>query len=577
MVDQIPVQRKVVEGMTEAARRNETVLAGQKRALEQAVNGAPLVAILTTIVETIEAQVSSGVMASILLLDRDGLHLRHGVAPNLPDEYNRAIDGAVIGPLAGSCGTAAYRRERVIVNDISTDPLWSEYRALALPHGLRACWSTPIMSSTGTVLGTFALYHRQTKFMPPPADLEIIDLLARTAALVIERYRETEDRIAAEAELKKAKEEAEQANRSKDQFLAMLAHELRNPLAPIVTALELARMRGDAQSGEQAVIERQVGHLVRLVEDLLDMARFTQGKMELKTEPLEMADVIARAIEIARPIIDERKHHLEVDIESNDLPVNGDPVRLAQVASNLIANAAKYTEPGGRISVRANREQNQIVLRVRDNGIGLTPEMQIRIFEAFVQEDDALRSAQGGLGLGLAIVRKLVQLHGGSVQAKSEGRGRGSEFTVRLPAGEERRNVEPVKEVTPMSAGANKRILIVDDNEDAAALLSHTLKRMGYQVAVAHDGVSGLRAASDFKPDVALLDISLPLINGYDLGKQIKALSGMDRVRLVAATGSGQMSDHERTIAAGFDAHLTKPISIRTLSRTLDELVKVSS
>ena len=575
MVDQIPVQRNVVEGMTDAARRNETILAGQKRALEQAVNGAPLADILTTIVETIENQVSSGVMASILLLDRDGLHLRHGVAPNLPDEYNRAIDGAVIGPLAGSCGTAAYRRERVIVNDISTDPLWSEYRAFALPHGLRACWSTPIMSSKGNVLGTFALYHRQTKFMPPAADLEVIDLLARTAALVIDRYRETEDRLKAEGELKKAKEEAEQANRAKDQFLAMLAHELRNPLAPIVTALELARMRGDAPSGEQAVIERQVGHLVRLVEDLLDMARFTQGKIDLKTERLEMADVIARAIEIARPIIDERKHHIEVDIQSDGLPVDGDPVRLAQVASNLIANAAKYTEPGGQILVRANREQNQIVLRVRDNGIGLTPEMQVRVFEAFVQEDDALRNAQGGLGLGLAIVRKLVQLHGGSVEAQSEGRGRGSEFIVRLPAGAERRRVDqPVNELTPMSAGANTRVLIVDDNEDAAALLSHTLKRMGYQVAVAHDGVSGLQAASDFRPDVALLDIALPLINGYDLGKQIKALSGMDRVRLVAATGSGQISDHERSSAAGFDAHLTKPISIRTLSRTLDELVK---
>jgi signal transduction histidine kinase/ActR/RegA family two-component response regulator len=553
---------------------SETILAGQKRALEQAVKGGPLPDVLATIVETIEDHVSSGVMASILLLDRDGLHLRHGAAPNLPDEYNRAIDGAVIGPSAGSCGTAAYRRERVIVNDISTDPLWGEYRAFALPHGLRACWSTPIMSTRGQVLGTFALYHTATKFTPPKEDFEVIDLLAHTAGLVIERYRESEDRLAAEANLRKAKEEAERANRGKDQFLAMLAHELRNPLAPIVTALELGRMRGDADpTGEQAVIERQVGHLVRLVEDLLDMARFTSGKIDIKKERVELRDIVARAVEMTRPLVQNRQHELEVDVPADALPVYGDPVRLAQVASNLIANAAKYTDPGGRISVRLSRERGHVVLRVRDNGIGLTEEMQARIFEPFVQDDEALLKSRGGLGLGLAIVRQLVDLHGGSVEAVSEGRGRGSEFTVRLPLGEERRRTETpaVKEPT-LHAGGDTRVLIVDDNEDAASLLSHTLKRMGYQVAVAHDGVSGLQLASDFRPDIALLDISLPKINGYDLGRQIRELRGLDRVRLVAATGSGQVSDRARTSAAGFDAHLTKPISIRTLSQTLDEL-----
>jgi signal transduction histidine kinase/ActR/RegA family two-component response regulator len=556
---------------------NDTILAGQKRALEQAMAGAPLIEILTTIALTIEDHVSSGVMASILLVDRDGVHLRHGVAPHLPEEYNRAIEGAAIGPAAGSCGTAAYRRERVIVNDIASDPLWSEYRAFALPHGLRACWSTPIMSARGEVLGTFALYHRQIKFTPPQTDLEVIDLLAHTAGLVIDRYREVEDRLAAEAKLKKAKEDAEQANRAKDQFLAMLAHELRNPLAPIVTALELGRMRGDADpTGEQAVIERQVGHLVRLVEDLLDLARFTRGKIDIKTERVEMADVITRAIEMARPIINERKHELKVDVAGDGLPVEGDPVRLAQVASNLISNAAKYTDAGGHIFISARREGPHVVIRVRDDGIGLTAEMLTRVFEPFVQVHDTANDARGGLGLGLAIVRTLVDLHGGTVEATSEGQGRGSEFTVRLPIGEQQRprSAQPLREVAALSAGADTRVLIVDDNEDAASLLSHTLKRMGYQVAVAHDGVSGLQTASEFRPDIALLDISLPKISGYELGKQIRELRGLSRVRLVAATGSGQMSDRERTSAAGFDAHLTKPISIRTLSRTLDELVK---
>jgi signal transduction histidine kinase len=554
-------------------KRNETILDGQRRALELAVSGAPLAETLTLLARTIEDQSSLGVIASILLLDDDGMHLRHGAAPHLPQSYIEAIDGAAIGPLAGSCGTAAYTRERVIVNDIETDPRWEQYRHFAVPAGLRACWSTPIMSVQGAVLGTFAVYHRQKAFMPTASDLEVIDLLTHTASVVIERARESEKRRDAEAKLKIAKEEAERANGAKDQFLAMLAHELRNPLAPIVTALELADMRGDDPTGERAVIERQVGHLVRLVEDLLDMARFTRGKVELKRERLHMRDVVTTALEMARRVIEEKGHRVEVEIASVGVDVDGDPVRLAQIASNLIANAAKYTTPGGSISVKVEREGDQVVLRVRDNGIGLTPEMQTRVFDAFVQDSAALNEARGGLGLGLAIVRTLVELHGGTVEARSEGRDQGSEFIVRLPAGVERREnqIAALRDIIPAAAG-DTRVLIVDDNEDAAALLGTTLRRMGYTVAVAHDGVTGLQAAAEFRPNVALLDIGLPYVNGYDLGRQIRALDGLENVRLVAATGSAQLSDEARSAKAGFDAHLVKPISIRTLSHTLDSL-----
>ena len=554
-------------------KRNETILEGQKRALEMVVGGAPFRDILALLVETIEDQSSLGVIASILLLDEDGVHLRHGAAPHLPPAYIEAIDGAAIGPLAGSCGTAAYTRERVIVNDIETDPRWEQYKDFALPAGLRACWSTPIMSAQGHVLGTFAVYHRQTAFMPTTADLEVIDLMTHTASIVIERAREADRKREADVKLMAAKNEAEQANRAKDQFLAILAHELRNPLAPIVTALELAEMRGDDPTGERAVIERQVRHLVRLVENLLDMARFTRGKVALKRERLRMSDVVTTAIEMVRPVIDEKKHRIDVDIAPHGVDVDGDPVRLAQIASNLIANAAKYTAPGGTISVRVERDGANVVLRVRDNGIGLTPEMQSKVFEAFVQDSEALNQARGGLGLGLAIVRTLVELHGGTVEARSEGRDKGSEFIVRFPAaGEPETNQIAERGETIRAATGAMRVLIVDDNEDAAILLGTTLRRMGYTVAVAHDGLAGLQAAAEFKPNVAVLDIGLPYINGYELGQRIRSLPGLESVRLVAATGSSQQSDEKTSARAGFDAHLVKPISIRTLSRTLDSL-----
>ncbi len=373
---------------------------------------------------------------------------------------------------------------------------------------------------------------------------------------------------------RQARADAEVANRSKDEFLAMLGHELRNPLAPIVTALQLMRLRGDESLlKERTVIERQVHHLVRLVDDLLDVSRITRGKIELKRERIELSEIVAKAIEMASPLIEQRRHRLTVDVQRQGFAVDADPVRMAQVVANLLNNAAKYTEPNGGIAVLAERDGGAVVLRIRDSGIGLSAEMLPRIFDLFVQERQAIDRAQGGLGLGLAIVRVLVELHGGTVEAHSEGHGKGTELTVRLPAAEAGDHppsahppgLEP--EVAPLPGAL--RVLVVDDNLDAAELLATTVQMMGHAARVAHDGLAGLRLAADFRPDAALLDIGLPVMDGYELARHLRALPGLESIRLIAVTGYSQEADRAEAAAAGFELHLVKPIRLEQLQEAL--------
>ena len=374
-----------------------------------------------------------------------------------------------------------------------------------------------------------------------------------------------------QAALARAKEEAELANRSKDEFLAMLGHELRNPLAPILTALELAGLRGEDTLRDRGVIERQVAHLVRLVDDLLDVSRITRGRIELRRDVVELAEVVTRAIEMCGPLIDEKRHRLEMAIARDGLTVHGDRVRLAQVVANLLTNAAKYTDPSGTIRVSAARMGDQVVLRVRDTGIGLAPETLPRVFELFSQEYQALDRAKGGLGLGLAIVRSLVGLHGGTVEAHSDGPGTGSEFVVRLPWYSPEAQARPAP-VTLPRAPAAIRALVVDDNTDAAELLAEVLCAMGHHAESAHDGPSALRMATALRPDVALLDIGLPVMDGYELARRLRTVPELSEVRLIAVTGYGQDSDRRRTSEAGFHGHLTKPVSVDALARLIDRL-----
>ncbi len=367
-----------------------------------------------------------------------------------------------------------------------------------------------------------------------------------------------------------ARREAEAANRSKDEFLAMLGHELRNPLAPIVTALHLLRLRdGDRNQKERSVIERHVTHLGRLVDDLLDVSRITSGKIELKRQPIELAEVVAKAIELVSPMLEQRRHELVVNVPYHGVAVDGDMTRLAQVISNLLANAAKYTEPGGRVTIIAERIAEDIVLRVCDTGIGIAPAMLPRVFDFFVQEAQALSRSQGGLGLGLAIVRSLVGLHGGTVSAASAGLGRGTELTVRLPA----IDLPSSSAVASVPAAAFairpsarcSSVLIVDDNEDAAELLEEALEGWGYTARVAYDGPAAMQLVTEFTPDVALLDIGLPVMDGYELARLLKQIPSLRRTYLVALTGYGQETDRQRSRAAGFDAHLVKPIDMTVL------------
>jgi signal transduction histidine kinase/DNA-binding response OmpR family regulator len=370
---------------------------------------------------------------------------------------------------------------------------------------------------------------------------------------------------------------AEAANRAKDEFLAVLGHELRNPLAPILTALQIMALRnGGTCAKERAIIERQAQHLVRLVDDLLDVSRITRGKIELKISRIELADVVARALEMTSPVLEHRQHHLDVHVPSRGFAVDGDPARLAQVVSNLLTNAAKYTERGGRITVSAERHGDRIAIRVQDTGIGIAPEMLPRVFDMFVQEHQALDRSRGGLGLGLTIVRSLVAMHGGTVEVHSEGRNRGSEFVVALPAAVVRPPARSSEAVAPDGVRhgtvAGRRILVVDDNEDAADLLASALEVMGHTTRVAHDGPEALKAAAEFDPDLALLDIGLPVMDGYELARRLHDDPGLRRMPLVAVTGYGQPADRQRSEAAGFDAHLVKPVDIERVGSLIWQL-----
>ncbi len=384
---------------------------------------------------------------------------------------------------------------------------------------------------------------------------------------------EAERRDALERE-RAARAEAEAANRAKDEFLAMLGHELRNPLAPIQTALELMRMHGAGEERERAVIERQLAYVVRLVDDLLDVSRITRGKIRLKRARVELGKVVQKAIEMASPLIEQRRHSLRVVVRRRGLLVEGDEDRLAQVAANLLTNAAKYTDTGGAIVVEGTREGGEVVLRVRDNGIGLGPELVPRLFDLFQQGPLPPERGQGGLGLGLAIVRSLVELHGGRVDARSDGPGQGSEFTVRLPAcpAERARDAREEGAADESALGSTHRVLVVDDNTDAAELLAEVVSEAGYVARAAFDGPSALALAESMKPDVALLDLGLPVMDGVELGRRLRQLPGLSGLRLIAVTGYGQDSDRARTRAAGFEAHLRKPIELATVTALLERV-----
>lgn len=393
---------------------------------------------------------------------------------------------------------------------------------------------------------------------------------------VTESKRAAEERLRLLERANEARAEAEAANRAKDDFLAMLGHELRNPLAPILTAVELMKHRTNTDfARERDVIERQVNHVVMLVNDLLDVSRIAQGKVELHRRTVALADVVSKAVEACSPILEERRHRLVIDVEAG-LSVDGDEARLCQVASNLITNAAKYSERESRIEIIAVRVGDEAVLIVRDNGMGIAPELLPRLFDRFVQSRRTIERSEGGLGLGLSIVRSLVALHGGVVTVRSAGVGQGSEFEVRLPAvdivREEPTRVVSTRDNVAPDGSHSRRVLIVDDNTDAAEMLADALAAMGHTTRVAFDGPSGLDVAAGFEPHIAFLDIGLPAMDGYELARKMRTDLAFPRLRLVALTGYGQESDRERSKEAGFDSHMVKPIDLMAVASTIKRL-----
>jgi len=446
-----------------------------------------------------------------------------------------------------------------------------EHLRLMLRLGVRSWMSVPLLAH-GRVLGALSLVLARGERSFGPDDLALAEEIGLRAALALDNaqlYQRAMDEIAAR---KRAEEALLAADRGKDEFLAMLAHELRNPLAAIASAAGAldARAEGDDPRSAEllAVIGRQSRHLARLVDDLLDVSRFSRGRIELRREPVELRRAAAGAVESVRPHVELRRQILTVTLPDEPLWLDADLTRIEQILANLLHNAAKFTAPGGRIDLEAERQGAEVLVRVRDEGAGIDPELLPRVFDLFVQGERSLARSRGGLGIGLTLVRSLVERHGGTIEAASEGPGRGSELRVRLPllAAPERR--EPAAAPGP-AAAAGSRVLLVEDNLDAAESLGELLRIWGHEVTMAHDGAAALRAVPEARPEVVLLDIGLPGMDGYEVASRLRATPGLAGLRLIAVTGYGQESDRRRARLAGFDHHLVKPVDLDRLRALL--------
>jgi PAS domain S-box-containing protein len=423
--------------------------------------------------------------------------------------------------------------------------------------------------------GALTLFRAASSRAHTADDLAVAEELAQRAASALQNARLYADLRTSEARAQLAVEASNEASRRKDEFLAMLAHELRNPLAPILSAVQLLQLRSAPDVPyEVSLIERQVQHLNRLVDQLLDVSRVLHGKVELQKEPVHIVAVLSEALDAAHPLLEERGHHISMDASMQKLTVFGDRVRLVQTVTNLLVNAGKYTPPGGRIALSAEAEGSEIVIRVSDNGAGMSEELRAHVFEPFVQGERTLDRSQGGLGLGLALVRSMVELHGGTVSASSAGAGLGSTFTIKLPSISPATSApvtdETVAALHQADHGPRRRVLIVEDNQDAADVMQRVVELAGHETRVASDGATALSLVqAGFEPDVAFLDIGLPGMDGFELARQLRSRCG-ERLRLIAVSGYGQDSDRLRSREAGFAEHLVKPVGIAELHRALE-------
>lgn len=487
------------------------------------------------------------------MVDETGEALRLESCLGIPEAETPRIARLEFGQAV--CGTVALRRQPIVATHIqqSDDPLVQWVKG----YGIRAYTCTPLVAED-RLLGTLSFAtRRRDRF--DAEELEFLRTIGQHVTVAYERLRLIH--------------QLRDTDRRKDEFLATLAHELRNPLAPLRNALHVLRLSGsDGPVAEHihGMMERQVNHLVRLVDDLLEVSRITRGKVELKKAPVDLATIVRSAVETSQPLIEAGLHRLTVSLPEEPLRLDADPVRLTQVFANLLNNAAKYMEAGGDIRFTAQRQGAAAVVSIQDTGVGIPAEALPRVFDLFTQVDRSAGRAQGGLGIGLALVRSLVQLHGGGVEALSAGLGQGSEFIVRLPLAEARSAEGAVSQPGPLRS--LPRILVVDDNHDAADSLGMLLRFLGAETHVVYDGPAALAALQVFQPAVVLLDLGMPGMDGYEVAQQIRQQPRFQAVKLIALTGWGQAEDRRRTRTVGFDHHLTKPADLDALQTLLASL-----
>lgn len=491
---------------------------------------------------------------AVFAVGRDGPLTREvlagaGFAAELPRTVGELCGAIRRGVGAVVLGEEVLARPAIdlLAGELAAQPAWSDLPVLVVTRGERV----------GRALGPLDVL-RNVAVLSRPMSMDGFVTAVRAAIRARRRQYQVRELL----------RERTEADRRKDEFLAMLAHELRNPLAPIRNAVHLMGLDGldrEKLSNMRAIAERQVEHMSRLVDDLMDVSRITRGKVELRERSFDLRRAAKEAARSVAPTMEAKGHRLVVDLPDSAAMIRADPTRIEQVIVNILGNAAKYTDPGGTIVLAVTRDRSGVVLSIKDDGVGIDRHDLPKVFDLFAQADRPIDRTQGGLGIGLTVVRRLVELHGGGVEARSDGPGTGTEIVVRLPLVEGTDAEDDVAETRSSSGGRAVRVLLVEDNEDGARTLAAILELHGHRVRVAGDGLTALEVAREFAPEVVLADIGLPGIDGYELARRLRLEPGMEEVKLIAVTGYGQPEDESKAEAAGFDRHLTKPIDVALL------------
>jgi signal transduction histidine kinase/integral membrane sensor domain MASE1 len=512
------------------------------------------------LIEVLDAsiKITQADFGNIQILNPEGKGLRIVAHRGFKQDFLDHFKYVPIEEGTSVCARAAHMGGRLIVKDVEQDPEFAEHREIARSAGFRAVQSTPLFSAKGMLLGMLSTHFREPQ-LPSELNFRMLDLYALQAASLIERMR--------------VEEALQLADARKNNFLAVLAHELRNPLAPIKNSVDILKLSADTAIRAQAenIIERQIKHMIHLIDDLMDVSRITRDKIELRKQPTKLQDIINCAVETSDSLIKKHGHELAVHLPEDPVWLDADFDRVSQIFSNLLNNAAKYTPNGGRIEVNVKKKETSVVISVRDNGIGIPENMLQRIFDMFSQVDSSLDRSQGGLGIGLTLAKRLIEMHGGNITVSSPGINGGSEFLVTLPIRAAPRNaVQDAVQKASVSDKNNRKVLVVDDSEVSAQTMQQMLKLLGHQVYIAHDGFSAIETARKHQPEIVILDVGLPGMDGYETCKRMKGEPSLKHTLFVAHTGWGQSEHRKLSQEAGFDFHLVKPIHLDELRNIMN-------